>query len=207
MVPRRRSFSRCLTTLAETKKAAAISSSVRPFSLHRLESAELIKRMQRARWTFSARLSSSASPSVRTMQGTSAVLFMRFLLDEQLERPEPPPAAGIVYMPVSRRCRPAGRTVMELSSVRRAMSSASSSIDTPALTWRTFDWLSNQLVEGDVARGAEGDLLLLGHRDISANGPAGSLSPDLQTRHRKPGTPLTLSLRREGIALPVVYTT
>lgn len=41
-----------------------------------------------------------------------------------------------------------GLTVMELRSVRRAMCSASSSIDTPALTWRTFEWLSISLLKG-----------------------------------------------------------
>jgi hypothetical protein len=35
----------------------------------------------------------------------------------------------------------------------------------------------HQLVEGDVARGAEGDFLLLGHRDISATGQPGASLP------------------------------
>jgi hypothetical protein len=35
----------------------------------------------------------------------------------------------------------------------------------------------HQLVEGDVARGAEGDLLLLGHRDYSATGQPGATLP------------------------------
>ncbi|MGZ9051302.1 MAG: hypothetical protein ACXW3N_03680 [Rhodoplanes sp.] len=41
-----------------------------------------------------------------------------------------------------------GRTVMLCRSVRRAMSSASSSIETPALIRRTLDWLSTSLLNG-----------------------------------------------------------
>ena len=41
-----------------------------------------------------------------------------------------------------------GRTVRLASSVRRAMSSASSSIETPAFTRRTFAWLSTSLSKG-----------------------------------------------------------
>ena len=41
-----------------------------------------------------------------------------------------------------------GCAVRLASSVRRAMSSASSSIDTPALTRRTFAWLSTSLLKG-----------------------------------------------------------
>lgn len=72
------------------------------------------------RWTFSARLSSSAIPSVRTMQGTSAVLFIRFCLTRSSSARNRRPPAGIVYMPVSAPTSSStGRTVMELSSVRR----------------------------------------------------------------------------------------
>ena len=60
---------------------------------------------------------------------------------------------------------------MLCSSVRRAMSSASSSIETPALMRRTFAWDEHQLVEGNVARGAERDFLKrTGHVTISATG-------------------------------------
>ena len=80
--------------------------------------------------------------------GDQCGLVHALLLDEQRQRPEPPPA-GIVYMPVSAPLSSStGRTVMELSSFLRAISSASSSIDTPALTWRTFDWLSISLLKG-----------------------------------------------------------
>jgi len=41
-----------------------------------------------------------------------------------------------------------GRTFKLWSSVRRAMSSASSSIETPAFTRRTLDWLSTSLLKG-----------------------------------------------------------
>jgi hypothetical protein len=68
------------------------------------------------------------------------------------------------------------------------MSSASSSIDTPALTWRTFDWLSISLPKGNVARGAEGDLLLLGHRDISATGQPGASLPTSKPVTENPAT-------------------
>jgi hypothetical protein len=44
------------------------------------EGPELVERMHGARCTFSARLSSSGIPPVRTMQGTGAFLASRFLL-------------------------------------------------------------------------------------------------------------------------------
>lgn len=198
------SFSRCLTTLAETKKAAAISSSVRPFSRIAWKARNWSSGCSGARWTFSARLSSSASPSVRTMQGTSAVLFTRFCLTSSSSARNRRPPAGIVYMPVSAPLSSStGRTVMELSSVRRAMSSASSSIDTPALTWRTFDWLSISLLKGMSREALRVIFCCVGLMGYLRDRPAGSLSPDLQTRHGKPGTPLTLGAptRPYGLAL------
>ena len=93
----------------------------------------------------------------------------------------------------------------------RRRANAGSLADTPSSTRRTFDWLSIGLPTGAVARAAEGDYLSFRHRDISAHGPTSGaqqsqktprwrvvteepgLSPDLQTRHGKPGTPLTLS--------------
>ena len=47
-----------------------------------------------------------------------------------------------------RRRKPAAPAVMLCSKVRRAMSSASSSIETPALIRRTLDWLSRSLLNG-----------------------------------------------------------
>ncbi|EIE51638.1 hypothetical protein AL036_04015 [Salipiger aestuarii] len=41
-----------------------------------------------------------------------------------------------------------GRTVIEDRRVRRAMCSASSSIETPTLMRRTLDWLSTSLSKG-----------------------------------------------------------
>src|SRR6056297_4249627 len=87
------SFSRCLTTLAETKKAAAISSSVRPFS----------------RIAWKARNWSSGCSGALDVLGQAVLLgepvcahdaghkccFVHALLfHEQFQRPEPPPAGG-----------------------------------------------------------------------------------------------------------------
>ena len=49
--------------------------------------------------------------------------------------------------------------MMLCNSVRRAMSSASSSIETPALMRRTFDWLSTSLLKGMSREATEGDFL------------------------------------------------
>jgi poly(3-hydroxyalkanoate) synthetase len=52
-------------------------------------------------------------------------------------------------MPVSRpSASRRARTFRLWSRVRRAMSSARSSIETPALIRRTFDWLSTSLLKG-----------------------------------------------------------
>ncbi len=54
----------------------------------------------------------------------------------------------------------------------------------------------HQLVEGDVARGRQGDLgMSLGHGGSLRDGPAGSLSPSLVNRHEACGPPLP---RRSG---------
>ncbi|MBT8426097.1 MAG: hypothetical protein KJO67_14055, partial [Silicimonas sp.] len=82
--------------------------------------------------------------------------------------------------------------MIELSSVRHAMSSANSSIDTPALTWRTFDWLSISLLMGMSREALRVIFCCVGLTGYLRDRPAGSLSPDLQTRHGKPGNPLTL---------------
>ena len=82
------------------------------------------------------------------------------LFDQQFQRTIAPPAgghfehAGFLAVGVEH-----GPDMKLWIRPRRAMDSASSSIETPAFTRLTFDWLEHQLVEGDVARGREGDLL------------------------------------------------
>lgn len=107
---------------------------------HRLEGAELVERTQRRALDVLGEAVHLASPSVRTMQGTSMVLFMRFCFTRSSSARDRRSPAGIAYMPVlAPLSSSTGRTVMELSSVRRVMSSASSSIDTPAL--RGASWI------------------------------------------------------------------
>jgi len=43
---------------------------------------------------------------------------------------------------------PFNKLVLSQANVRRAMSSANSSIETPAFTRRTLDWLSTSLLKG-----------------------------------------------------------
>ena len=71
------------------------------------------------------------------------------LLDQQLERAVAA-AAGrdLEHAGLGAALVEHGRTVRLCSSVRRAMSSASSSIETPALMRRTLAWLSTSLLKG-----------------------------------------------------------
>jgi hypothetical protein len=77
------------------------------------------------------------------------VLVMRFCFTSSSSARNRRPPAGTSNMPVSWPSAPStGRTFRLCRSVRRAMSSASSSMDTPALTRRTLDWLSTGLLKG-----------------------------------------------------------
>src|SRR6266853_2697668 len=143
------SFSRCFTTVALTKNRAAISSSLRPLSRRAWKARNWSSGCRASRWTFSASESSSARPPVRTTQGTGWVLFMRFCLTRSWSARKRRPPAGTSNMPVSRpSASSTGLTLRLCRSVRRAMSSASSSIETPAFTRRTLDWLSSSLLKG-----------------------------------------------------------
>ena len=107
------------------------------------EGAELIERMQRrALDVLGQRVSSPEMSTLgsRTMHGTGAVLARRFCLTSSWSARQRRPPAGISNMPVSTpSASRTGRTLRPCRSVRRAMSSASSSIETPAFTRRTFD--------------------------------------------------------------------
>ncbi|MGZ9087952.1 MAG: hypothetical protein ACXW3Q_04320 [Rhodoplanes sp.] len=73
----------------------------------------------------------------------------RFCLTRSSSARKRRPPAGTSNMPVSTpSASRTGRTVMLCRSVRRAMSSASSSIELPALIRRTLDWLSTSLLNG-----------------------------------------------------------
>src|SRR5258708_32529245 len=85
-----------------------------------------------------------------------------------------------------------GRTVRLCKSVRRAMSSASSSIDTPALMRRTFAWLNTSLLKG-MSRDWLSVIFWVDFAiSVSPRRAAESLSPDLLTRHEGKRRPLPL---------------
>src|SRR5208283_1975617 len=74
------------------------------------------------------------------------------------------------------------------------MSSASCSIETPALIRRTFDWDSTSLLKG-MSRDELRTILQTGCDIIFLrDGPAGRLSLDLQTRHENSLRPLPLRM-------------
>jgi hypothetical protein len=81
--------------------------------------------------------------------GNRRGLGQALLLDQEVKRPVAGAAdrdlehAGLGAIGVEHR-----RTLRLCMSVRRAMSSASSSIETPAFRRRTFDWLSTSLLKG-----------------------------------------------------------
>jgi hypothetical protein len=78
------------------------------------------------------------------------------------------------------------RTVMELNSVRRAMSSANFSIDAPALTWRRFDWLSMSFYKGMSREALRVIFFFLAigitPRLVSREPLSGTLNPSWKTR-------------------------
>src|SRR5690606_10185292 len=91
-----------------------------------------------------------------------------------------------------------GRTVMLESRVRRAMSSASSSMETPALTCLTFDWLSTSRSKG-MSREALSVMVFFAdfERDIFLlrDGRPGATLPTSSTRHEIPVPPFPLRRR------------
>ena len=149
-----------------------------------LEGAELVERMQGARWTFSASESSSAMPSVAHDAGHRRGLGQALLLDQQFERPEAAAAgrdlehAGLVALGVEH------RPDVEALQERAPGDVLGQLLDRDAGLYAADVGLAeHQLVEGDVARGAEGDLLDGGsHVGFSATGGREPLSRP-PTRH------------------------
>jgi hypothetical protein len=140
---------------------------------------------------FSARLCTSASPSLRRMQGSSAVLFMRSSFTSNSSARNRRPPAGIEYMQVSALLSPSiGRTVSEARSVRRAISSARCSIEAPAFTCRTLDWLSRSFSKG-MSREALWvifyDAWVFRAIGFLRDGPARGHSPDHRTSYEGNG--------------------
>ena len=176
---------------------------------HRLEGAELVERMQWRALDVLGETVLLGEPVGAHNAGHQRGLVHALLLDEQFQRPEPPPAgrdrvhAGLGTALVQHGPHGDG------AEQRPPRDVLGQFIDRdPCLDVAHVRLAEHQLVEGDVARGAEGDLLLLGHRGISVYGVTtgalktqttphrgrryggtGSLSPDLQTRHGKPGPP------------------
>ena len=194
--PTAASFSRCLTTVAETKKAAAISSSFRPlFCAHRLgRPRKLSSGCSGARLDVLGQAVFLARPSVRTMQGNQRKsCSYAFCLTSSSRRPETAPAGGeIVYIPVSRNAvvqqGPHGDGAEQAAAGRCPRPVPRS--DPPALDVAHVRLAELRLLKGMSREALQGDFLLRGSQDNLRDGPAGSLSPDLQTRHRKPATSL-----------------
>ena len=108
------------------------------------------------------------------------------LLDQQFERPEAAAAGRDLEHPVSPPLSSRiGRTVRLSGSVRRAISSASSSIETPALMRRTLAWLSTSRLNG-MSRERESAIFAMdfgmnGLRDGPAGTCLGLLEPVMTT--------------------------
>ncbi len=165
------------------------------FFAERQKGAELVERMQRrALNNFGRRIllgDSAGADDAGNRRGAGESL----LFDQNLKRPVVSAPAGISNMPVSTpSVSMTGRTVRLCTSVRRAMSSASSSIETPASTRRTFACESISLLkecrEKSSGRACEPTVTF----SFSATGrPVASL--DLLTRHENPLHPLPLETR------------
>jgi len=138
--------------LTPTKKAAAIASSVIPLSRIAWKARNWSSGCNGARSMFSASDTSSIRTPLAasdTMQGTSAVRASRFCFTSSSSARKRRPPAGTSNMPVSLpSASRMGRTCRLWISPRRAIDSASSSIESPAFTRRTFDWLSTSLPKG-----------------------------------------------------------
>lgn len=105
-------------------------------------------------------------------------LVHALLFHEQLQRPEPPPAGG------DRVHAGLGAAVVQHgphgdgTEQRPPRNVLGQFLDRHAcLDVAHVRLAEHQLVEGNVARGAEGDFLLLGHQDYSATGQPGASLP------------------------------
>ena len=181
------------------EEAAAISSSDWPFSRRAWKARNWSSGCSGARWTFSASESSSAMPPSRTTQGTGRGLGQALLLDQQFERPVAAAAgrdlehAGLLAFGVED--RPDGEALQQRApgDVLGQLLDRDAGLDAPDVRLA-----QDQLVEGDVARGAEGDLLNGGsHVGFSATGAERPLSTSNPSR--KPGQP-SHSLERRSPA-------
>ena len=149
------------------------------------------------RWTFSASEILLGDAALAHDAGNRLRLRQALLLDQQFQRPVAPAAgrdlehAGLVALGIDDR-----PDVQALQQRRWAMSSASSSIETPALTRRTLDWLSTSLLKGMSREGDERDLLNgFRHVGFSTTGGRETLSRPPTRREQRPL--LSLSRGRE----------
>jgi hypothetical protein len=145
---------------------------------HRLEGAELVERVQRRALDVLGQAVLLGEPVGAHDAGHQRGLVHALLFHEQLERPEPPPAGG------DRVHAGLGAAVVQHgphgdgTEQRPPRDVLGQFLDRHArLDVAHVRLAEHQLVEGDVARGAEGDFLLLGHRDISATGQPGASLP------------------------------
>ncbi len=138
--------------------------------------------------------------TVRTTHGIGAVRASRFCLISSSSALNRRPPAGTSNMPVSAPLSSKmGCTVKLWSSVRRAMSSASSSIETPALMRRTLAWLSTRRLKG-MSRELESAILGTDFgMDLLRDGPAETLSRPTQPVADRPAL-LSLSAHRRSHA-------
>jgi hypothetical protein len=109
----------------------------------------LVERVQRRALDVLGQAVLLGDPVQADNAGYGRGLGQALLLDSSSNARKRRPPAGISYMPVSiPAASSTGRTVMDCSKVRRAMSSASCSMDTPALMRRTLQALSSSLFKG-----------------------------------------------------------
>ena len=159
---------------------------------HRLEGTELVERMQRRALDVLGQAVLLGEAIGAHDAGHEGGLVHALLLHEQFQRPEPPPAggdrvhAGLSAAVIQHGPHGDGTEQRPPRDVLGQFLDRHARLDVAHVRLA-----EHQLVEGNVARGAEGDFLLLGHRDISGQASREPLS-NLQTRHGKPGPPLTL---------------
>ena len=154
----------------------------------RLEGAELVERMERDALDVLGQRILLGDAALAHDAGHRRGLGQALLLDQQFERPEAPAAgrdlehAGLLAVGVEN--RPDAEALQERApgDVLGQFLDRDAGLHAPDV-----GLAEHQLVEGDVARGAEGDLLNGGsHVGFSATGGRKTLSRP-PTRHEKPG--------------------
>ena len=165
----------------------------KPLVAQRLEGAELVERMERDALDVLGQRILLGDATLAHHAGDRRGLRQALLLDQQFERPEAPAAgrdfehAGLLAFGVEN--RPDAEALQERASgdVLGQFLDRDAGLHAPDVRLA-----EHQLIEGDVARGAEGDLLNGGsHVGFSATGGRKTLSRP-PTRHEKPGLPLAL---------------